>query len=129
MVTAENLAARYVALWNETDPDARRAAIADLWRPGGTHFVGEREAKGYAALELRVTGSHEKNVRINGNRFRARPGAQRLRDVVTFNWEMLPGNGETVLAVGLEFLVLDADDRIIADYQFIIPDSAAGRRA
>ena len=120
MNTAQDLAARYVAVWNEIDPDARRTTIASLWRPDGTHFVGVREAKGYAALEQRITGSHEKNVRDNGNRFRARPGAQRLRDVATFTWEMLQGGSDTVLAVGLEFLVLDADDHIITDYQFII---------
>jgi len=120
MNTAQDLAARYVAVWNETDVNARRTAITGLWRPDGRHFVKEREAAGYAALELRVTGSHEKNVRDNGNRFRARPGAQRLRDVVTFTWEMLRGDSETVVAVGLEFLVLDADARIVTDYQFII---------
>jgi hypothetical protein len=117
---AQDLAARYAAVWNETNNDARRTAIAGLWRPDGTHFIRDREARGYAALEQRVAGSHEKNVRDNGNRFRARPGAQRLRYVVTFTWEMLQGDSETVLAVGLEFLVLDADDRIVADYQFII---------
>jgi hypothetical protein len=120
MNTAQDLAARYVAVWNETDVNARQTAITGLWRPDGRHFVNEREAAGYAALELRVTGSHEKNVRDNGNRFRARPGAQRLRDVVTFTWEMLRGDSETVVAVGLEFLVLDADARIVTDYQFII---------
>jgi hypothetical protein len=120
MDTAQDLAARYVAVWNETDANARRTAIAGLWRPDGRHFVNEREAAGYAALEQRVTGSHEKNVRDNSNRFRARPGAQRLRDVVTFTWEMLRGDSETVVAVGLEFLVLDADGCIVTDYQFII---------
>lgn len=119
-MTTQDLVQRYVALWNEPDADLRRAAIASLWRPDGAHYVKEREARGYAALEQRVTGAYEKNVRDNGNRFRARPGEQRLRDVVTFNWEMLPRNSETVLAVGLEFFVLDADERIITDYQFIV---------
>ena len=120
MNTAQDLAARYVALWNETNADTRRSAIASLWRPDGRHFIKEREATGYAALEQRIAGSHEKNVRDNGNRFRVRSGAQRLRDVVTFFWEMVPANADTVLAVGLEFVVLDAEDRIVTDYQFIV---------
>jgi len=120
MDTTQNLVTGYVALWNETDADARRAAIARLWRPDGAHFVKEREAKGHAALEQRVIGSYEKNVAGKGNRFRSRGDAQRMRDVVTFSWEMLPAGADTVLAVGREFLVLDADDRIITDYQFII---------
>jgi hypothetical protein len=119
-MTTQDLVERYVALWNQPDAGLRRMAIASLWLPDGVHYVKEREARGYAALEQRVTGAYEKNVRDNGNRFRARPGVQRLRDVVTFNWEMLPRDGEAVLAVGLEFLVLDTDNRIITDYQFIV---------
>jgi len=33
---------------------------------------------------------------------------------------MVPAHADTILAVGQEFLVLDAEDRIITDYQFII---------
>jgi hypothetical protein len=120
MNTTQDLAARYVSVWNETDADARRRVIASLWRPDGMHFIKDREAVGHAALEQRIAGSHEKNVRDNGYRFRARAGAQRLRDVVTFTWEMVPAAADTVLAVGLEFLVLDAEGCIITDYQFII---------
>ena len=120
MDSAQDLAARYAAIWNEADADARRAGIAALWRPDGAHFVKDREARGYAALEQRVIGSYQKNVRDKGNRFRVRPDAQRLRDVVTFTWEMVPAGAETVLAVGREVLLLDAADRIITDYQFII---------
>jgi hypothetical protein len=107
MNDAEDLVARYVAVWHESDADARRAAIASLWRADGAHFVKAREARGYAALEQRIIGSYEKNVRDKGNRFRARAGAQRLRDVVTFTWEMVPSNA-------------DDTNRIITDYQFII---------
>lgn len=120
MNTAQDLAERYVAVWNETNADARRVAIARLWRPDGTHFIKDREARGYTALEQRIAGSHEKNVRDNRNRFRVRPGAQRLRDVVTFTWEMVPEDVDTVVGIGLQFLILDAEDRIITDYQFII---------
>lgn len=112
------LADRYTALWNEADPAARRKAIAELWAPDGVHYVRTLEARGYPALETRVTGSFEKNVRDRGNRFRAVRNAQALRDTVTFNWEMVARDGEKVLAVGLEFLVLDDRGRIVADYQF-----------
>jgi len=33
---------------------------------------------------------------------------------------MVPAGADTVLAVGRQFLVLGAQDRIITDYQFII---------
>jgi hypothetical protein len=114
----QTLADRYVAVWNEADEKRRRDAISALWVPNGQHFVEGRQARGYEELEKRVRGSYEKNVRDNGNRFRAAPGARRLHDVVTFHWEMLPANGDTVLVRGLEFLIIDDEGRILIDYQF-----------
>jgi len=119
MLDPQTLADRYVAVWNEADEKRRRDAISALWVPNGQHFVEGRQARGYEELEKRVRGSHEMNVRDNGNRFRAATGARRLHDVVTFHWEMLPANGDAVLARGLEFLIIDDDGRILIDYQFI----------
>lgn len=114
----QTIADRYVAVWNEKDEMRRREAIAALWVANGEHFVQGREARGYEELEKRVRGSHEKNVRDGGNRFRAAPGARRLHNVVTFYWEMLPANGDKVLVRGLEFLIINEEGRILVDYQF-----------
>lgn len=120
MDEAQRLADRYAAVWNEADAEARRKAITELWAPEGRHAVKTREARGYDELEARIVGAYEKNVRDRGNRFRAAKNAQRLKNVLTFNWEMVPAGGEEVLAVGLEFLVLDEQGRILEDYQFIV---------
>jgi hypothetical protein len=71
-------------------------------------------------LDARITGSHEKNVRDAGNRFRASKDARMLRDAVTFQWVMLPADSEAVLATGLEVLIVDEQRLIRADYQFIV---------
>jgi hypothetical protein len=118
MLDAQALADRYVAVWNERDEGSRRTAIAALWVPEGQHYVQGQEVRGHDALEKRIRGSHEKNVRDNGNRFRAARNARRLHDVITFHWEMLPADSETVSVRGLEFLVIADDGRILADYQF-----------
>lgn len=120
MDDAQQLADRYAAVWNEPDPERRRQAIAALWVPDGQHYVGTRTARGYAALEARITGSHEKNVRDGGHRFRAARDARALRDVVTFHWEMLPAGSDTVVAGGFEFLIVDEAGRILIDYQFVL---------
>ena len=77
---------------------------------------GRRRARGAGNAN---PGIARKNVRDDGNRFRAAPGARRLHDVVTFYWEMLPADADTVLARGQEFLIVDDEDRILVDYQFI----------
>jgi AraC-like DNA-binding protein len=39
MTNRNELADRYVALWNEPDADRRRAAIAELWTEDGVHVL------------------------------------------------------------------------------------------
>ena len=120
MESPQQLAERYAAAWNASDPHVRRHAIAALWTPSGVHYVRELEARGYDALEKRIAASHEKNVRQGGNSFRVRREARSLRNVVTFGWEMARGHSEEVLATGFDVLVLDAEGRIEADYQFVV---------
>jgi hypothetical protein len=119
MNEAEKLAERYVAVWNETDPQRRRETIAALWAPDGVHYVGTREVRGYAALEQRVIGSHEKNVRDGGHRFKVN-AVHALQDTVMVDWSMVPGSGDAVIAAGRDVFITDANHRILIDYQFIV---------
>jgi hypothetical protein len=118
MSEAEALADRYVAVWNDPDPAGRRKTIDSLWAPDGVHYMGTREARGYGALEERIKGSHERNVRDGGYRFRRVKTSQSLKNVVTFNWEMFSVKGGEVAVEGSGFLILDESGRILSDYLF-----------
>jgi hypothetical protein len=76
MNEAQELAELYVSVWNETNPEDHRRIITELWVPDGLHYVNAREARGHEALEARVIGSHEKNVRDGGYSFKAVNGAK-----------------------------------------------------
>jgi hypothetical protein len=102
----------------ERDPEQRKQKISDLWVQDGEHYVGSRKVVGYEALERRIAESHNAFVRDAGNRFRAVPGARREGGVVTFYWEMLPADAETVVGKGLEFVVVSETGKVIQDYQF-----------
>jgi hypothetical protein len=135
--SAAELAERYVALWNEPDPDRRRRMIAELWTADGLHIlqppeeireVAARpglgmnailEARGYREIEARAATAYDQWVEAEGLSFRQRDDAERLGDVVKFHWEALTGDG-AVFAVGLNFLVLAADGRIERDYTFVV---------
>jgi hypothetical protein len=134
---AEALAGRYMALWNEPDPDLRRRTIAELWTEGGTHILqppeemreiaarpgiglaAMLEARGHAEIEARVASAYEHWVDSEGLSFRGRDDVERLGDIVKFHWEAIDQAGE-VVAVGLNFLVLAADGRIERDYTFVV---------
>jgi hypothetical protein len=73
---------------------------------------------GHEELEERVRAAYEDFVASGQMSFRARDGAKRLGDAVTWRWEGVSPEGE-VLGSGLEFAILAADGRIATDYQFI----------
>src|SRR5919198_2064806 len=135
--SAAELAARYIALWNEPDADRRRRMIAELWTDDGTHILQPPQeiravaarpgiglpailvARGHEEIQARAASAYEHWVGSEGLSFRGREDAERLGDVVKFHWEALAGDGE-VFGVGLNFLVLAADGRIERDYTFVV---------
>jgi hypothetical protein len=133
---AEELADRYLALWNEPDADRRRRTIAELWTQDGRHILQPPQeiraiaarpgigltailqARGYEQIEARVASAYEHWVGSEGLSFRRRDDAEQLADVLKFHWEALDKDGE-LFAVGLHVLVLAADGRIERDYTFV----------
>jgi hypothetical protein len=122
MSHAEDLAQRYIHIWNEADPGARRAQVAALWAENGTHYVRVREVHGHVDLETRVATSHQTNVAGRNYWFEVAGLVEPLRDMVKFNWRMVPKGGGAVAATGLIVCLLAEDGRIRIDYQFIDPD-------
>jgi hypothetical protein len=135
--SAAELADRYVALWNEADPDRRRELIAGLWAEDGEYIlqaaeearkiaagpgVGANavfEVRGHVEIEARAASAYDHWVASEGWSFRRRGDADRVRDVVKFHWEAVDKDGE-VTGVGLNFLVLAGDGRIMRDYVFVL---------
>jgi hypothetical protein len=133
---AEQLADRFIALWNEPDPERRRRMIAELWTEDGSQVLqppqemreiaarpglgmaATLEARGHAELEARAATAYEQWVGSGQLSFRRRDDVEQLDDVVKFHWEAVSPDGE-VTAVGLDFLVLGAEARIRRDYVFI----------
>jgi len=62
MTSVENLVGRHVAVWSEPDPSPRRQAIAALWTEDGAHCTPPLEARGYEAIEARITGARDRPV-------------------------------------------------------------------
>jgi len=135
-IDPRELAGRYVAVWNEPDAERRRKAIHELWAKDGAQILqppreyreaatglgftsATLEARGHDELEVRVTRAYEQFVAPGEFIFKPRDNADRLHNVVKFNWDMVPSGGGDVAGAGLEILVLDEDGRIETDYQFI----------
>jgi len=111
---------RYVELWNEPDAGARRRTIEELWAPDGANYTASMAAVGYDALERRVSSAYESYVGSGQYRFRAGVPAVEHHGAVKVQWEMVTVADGEVASVGLEFLVLDGDGRIVSDHQFLV---------
>lgn len=117
----DELANRYVAVWNEPDQLERRNGIETLWLQDGLHFTPTREVKGYEALEARVEESHNKFVRDQGFVFRVSGEPLGHHGVVKFYWVMVDPASNAIKAIGSDVLFLDESGRIASDHQFTEP--------
>jgi hypothetical protein len=119
-LAAGQIADRYLAVWSEPDPAARRAAVAALWAPDGVEFVdGGIQFRGHDGLDARVREAHEQFV-AGGEYALTSPGdVTRHDDIVTFTVQLTTHDGEVAWAARV-FLLLGPDGRIREDYQLTV---------
>ena len=112
----QDLAARYMAAWNEADPDRRRALVAALWTEDATYRDPVMEGEGHRGIEALIGGVQ---ARFPGFRFalsgRAPDG---FGDRVRFSWDLGPEGGEAVIQ-GTDFAMLAEDGRLRAVTGFL----------
>jgi hypothetical protein len=108
---------RYVAVWNEADPEKRRQLIRSAWTPDGSSCHRLVDAVGYEAIEERVRGSWDKWLRDGKYIFRAKQAAIH-HDAVKLEFVMVEVPEGRVEADGLSFLLRATGGRIARDYQF-----------
>jgi hypothetical protein len=135
MQDTNQLAERYVAIWNEPDADTRRRMVSELWAEDAVHVLdppeearaaaekmnmsGSFESRGHRELERRVIRAYEDFIAPGEFDFRGPKDVARLQDVVKFRWELVPKGCDEAVGAGLEVLIVGNDGRIRLDYQFI----------
>ena len=119
MTDINEIAHRYVALWNEPDAARRRAEIAAIFAPDLMHCTKTKEARGHEEMEARVLGSYERWVRDGGCVFRLAGTPLAHHDSVLLRWHMVSAGTETVRSMGSDFLMLNEVGLIRQDYQFV----------
>lgn len=92
--------------------------ILDIARPLGFP-APTLHAAGHDDLEFRVTRAYEQFAAPGEYVFRARPNRGRLENVALLSWEMVTTATGEAVAGGTDVLLLDDDEPILVDYQFI----------
>jgi hypothetical protein len=114
-----DIASRYLAVWREPDPAARRAAIASLWAPDGVEYVEGIQFRGHAELEKRVAEAHQQFVVDRGFSIVSGEDVAEHDDIITGTVQLVGTDLEVVWAARI-FLILTEDGQIAEDYQLTV---------
>lgn len=122
MTATPVLATRYLAAWNETDPAARRAAVADLFADDVRYTDPLVTTEGRDALEATIGAVQQQ---FPGFVFRLAGPVDAHHDQLRFTWELGPAGREAPVA-GSDVAVVDGSGRIRTVLGFLdrVPSAA-----
>jgi hypothetical protein len=115
MTATPDLAGRYLAAWNETDPAARGAALAALFADDVRYTDPLVTAEGRDALDATIGAVQGQ---FPGFAFRLAGPVDAHHDQLRFTWELGPAGQEAPVA-GFDVAVLDGDGRIRTGLGFL----------
>jgi SnoaL-like domain len=116
------LAERYIDTWNETDPDARRSAVAGIWADDARYVDPLASVSGHGQISNLIGTVHEQ---APGHVFRLlTDSVDAHHNLTRFTWELVPASGGDPLAIGFDVVVTGDDGRILSVLGFL--DKAPG---
>lgn len=108
MSDIQYLIQRYIAVWNETDPAARKSAVAEVFAPGARYTDPLADVTGPDALD-QVVGAVQ--AQFPGLVFTLGP-VDAHHGIARFTWELGPADGGESLVVGFD-VAATGDDGLI----------------
>jgi hypothetical protein len=108
----------YIAMWNETSAEARRAIIAETWSEDATYLDPLMSGAGAEGIDAMVAGVQEQ---FPGHRFELTSGPDHHHDRVRFAWRLVGANGGAAVAHGVDFATLAEDGRLRSVTGFLEP--------
>ena len=108
----------YIAMWNERDPDARRAIVEQAWSADATYLDPIMSGEGRDGIDAMVAGAQ---AQFPGHRFELIAGPDQHHDRVRFAWRMVGEDGGAEAARGVDFATLDGDGRLRSVTGFLEP--------
>jgi hypothetical protein len=105
----DTLAQRYIATWNETDPDARSQAVADLYAEDARYVDPLVDAAGREAIAATIGAVQQQ---FPGFVFRLAGPVDAHHDQARFSWELGPAGALDAPIAGFDVAVRDGDGRL-----------------
>ncbi|MFJ5924229.1 nuclear transport factor 2 family protein [Kitasatospora sp. NPDC092948] len=111
----QNLAERYLAAWNETDPATRRKLVEDAWTADGAYTDPLVAARGHDEFDATLAAVQ---TQFAGFTFRLAGPVDAHHNVARFTWELGPEGAEPIV-VGFDVLTATEDGRIATVVGFL----------
>jgi hypothetical protein len=103
MTDAATIAARYIALWNETEPQRRKAQLTDLWSENGTYLDPLMQGQGHDQIDGLIAGVHGQ---FPGFRFALLGEPDSYGNQIRFSWQLGPEGSDGPIK-GTDFVTLE----------------------
>jgi hypothetical protein len=117
MADTDTLVDNYIAMWNETDPDQRRALVADTVTDDADYVDPLMEGTGVDGIATMIGAAQ---AQFPGHRFTLVAGPEAHHDRVRFSWS-LAADGSAPVAIGVDFASLSGDGRMRSITGFLEP--------
>jgi hypothetical protein len=108
---------RYLASWNERDPQTRRALVASAFSEDAEYVDPLMSGRGIDGIDTMIAAAQEQ---FPDHSFTLAAGPDRHNDRVRFSWVLAPA-GATAIAGGTDFAFLGDDGRIKSVTGFLDP--------
>ncbi|MFI5592691.1 nuclear transport factor 2 family protein [Amycolatopsis sp. NPDC051758] len=114
MTDVRTVVEQYIAVWNETDADKRRALIADVFAEGAGYTDPLGAVAGHDGIDQFVAGAQQQ---FAGLTFSLPAGPDAHHDLARFQWHLGTPGAEPV-AIGFDVVELE-DGRITKVHGFL----------
>jgi hypothetical protein len=108
MTDAQTLVDGYLAMWNERDPDRRRALVAQTLTDDATYVDPLMEGQGIDQISAMIGAAQDQ---YPGHSFALHSGPDSHHDRIRFSWTLGPNGGDAI-AVGIDFATVSDDGRM-----------------
>jgi hypothetical protein len=117
MPNTATLVDTYIAMWNETDPEQRRALVAQAVTDDATYVDPLMRGEGVDGISAMIAGAQQQ---FPGHRFALHAEPDAHHDRLRFSWSLAADGGDPV-AIGMDFVTIADDGRMRSITGFLEP--------
>jgi hypothetical protein len=107
----------YIAMWNETDAERRRALVAQTLTEDATYVDPLMAGTGTEEISAMIGAAQQQ---YPDHRFALHTGPDGHNDRVRFSWSLSPNGGDPI-AIGTDFATVSDDGRMESVTGFLEP--------